>query len=237
MYSFKKVFIIHLVNNLLNPVFRQIAFKGSNKTLYRADATGEFVLSFEGEDSKLCMIRNRISQIIFELLSDCGVANHYIKPHGMKEQKVVALEMLPFFVNVVGSTTDAVAKRLMCAPGMKLKNYLVELILKQNDNPVVSKEHIVSFDWIKAGEWEKIELSARRSMDIIYSFFKAFGFTVSAVCLEFGRMYKDGLAHDILLADEMSLQNIQLSIDDMVGMTEIDTYVEVAKRLGILKYE
>ena len=225
------------MNNLLNPVFRQVAFKGNSKTLYRADANGEFVLAFEGEDNKLSMIRNRISQVIFELLSDCCVPNHYIRPHSVKEQKVVALEMLPFSVSMFISTNADIAQRLMCAQGMKLRSYLMELHLKQEGIPVVSKEHIASFGWLNSGEWGKIELSSRRVVDIVYSFFKAFGCTVASISLEFGRMYKEGAVHDILLADEMSLKNIELTIDDMVDLTTEQVYIEVAKRLGILKYE
>lgn len=225
------------MNNLLNPVFRQVAFKGTNKILYRCDTPGEFILSFEGEDNRLCIVRNRISQIIFELLTDCYVANHYIRSHGTKEQKVVALEMLPFTTNIYMSTTEALSKRLHCSANMKLRNYLIELTLKSPSHAVVSKDHIVSFDWLKQGEWEKIEQNSKRIMDIVYSFFKAFGCTVSALSLEFGRMYKDGAAQDILLADEMSLNNIQLSIDDMVGLSQTETSIEIAKRLGILKYE
>ena len=226
------------MSNLLNPVFRQIAFKGKNKTLYKSDVVGELVLSFEGEDN-FAIVRNRISQRLFQLLSECCVPNHFIKSYGTKEQKIIALEMLPFVVNGYFETTPYMASRLYCPQGIKLKNYLLELQLKnhETEHAIISKEHLINFEWVKEFEWEKIQSTFRRVMDIIYSFFKAFGCTVSTISMEFGRSYKDGLPCDILLADELNLKNIKMIVDDMIDLNEFELKNEVAKRLGILKYE
>lgn len=227
------------MSNLLNPVFRQVVFKGATKVLYKSDNHGEFILSYENVDNKFGIIRNKISQIVFELLGECGVSNHFIRSYGLKEQKVVALEMLPFLVNICATTTEDVATRLFCGQGMRLKNYLLEFKMKQQgkEYPIISQEHIINFEWMNAQQLEKVKIYSNRAMDIVYSFFKAFGCIVSAIQLEFGRSYKDGQFHDVLLADEMSPKNIKLTVDDMIDLNEDEIYMEVAKRLGILKYE
>lgn len=227
------------MSNVLNPAFRQVVFKGNNKTLYRSENDGEFVIAFEEENNNFAIIRNKTSQILFELLSDCGVSNHFVKSNGLKEQKVTALEMLPFVTTVYTSTTDDMAKRLDCGKGMKLKNYLLELKMKQSgrEYPIISKDHVLSFDWISESELEKLSASANRVMDILYSFFKAFGCTISAIDLEFGRSYSNGIAKDIVLADELSVRNIKMLVDDMLLLQGHDLVIEIAKRLGILKYE
>lgn len=227
------------MGNLLNPVFRQIASKGNNKTLYKSDALGELLLFFEGED-KFAIVRNRISQRLFELLAECCIPNHFLKSHGTREQKVVALEMLPFIVNGYFETTASMASRLNCSQGIKLKSYLLELEMKRHgeeEHPIIAKEHVLNFAWLSELEWEKLENNFRRVMDIIYGFFKAFGCTVSMLSLEFGRLYKDGAPFDIMLADELSLNKIKIIVDDMIDLTEQEVQIEVAKRLGILKRE
>ncbi len=227
------------MSNLLSPIFRQTAYKGENKILYKSDSIGQFILSFDNADAKICMIRNKISQVIFELLSECGIPNHFLKAHGLKEQTVIALEMMPFVVNIHTSTNADIANRLYCQEGMKLKNYLIEFRMKVKDKvyPVISKEHVVNFEWVNQVEAEKIVNMATRIMDVLYGFFRAYDCTVSSISLEFGRMYKDGVAQDILLADEMSPKNISFIPNDMLEVSNEDLYVELAKRFGILKYE
>lgn len=227
------------MSNLVNPAFRQVAFKGENKVLYKADGTGEFVLSFDSDNSKISIIRSRFSQIVFDLLTECAIPNHFLRAHGQKEQIVTALEMLPFIVNVHTSTNQDMSNRLYCAEGIKLRSSLLELKMRVQgkDYPVISKEHAINFGWITEDDWQKIITSAYRTMDVLYGFFRAYDATITSISLEFGRRYKDGVAQGILLADEMSPKNISLIINDMIGVEEEEIYFEMAKRLGILKYE
>ena len=225
------------MSNVINPVFRQTAIKGRSKTFFKSDNLGQFILLFDAEDPKISLIRNRISQIVFELLTDCFIPNHFIKNHGLKEQVVSALEMLPFAINIHAFTDAAMATRLHCATGMRLKNYLIEIALKDESNTLLSSEHVVGFEWLTKQECELVFNYSRRIMDIIYSFFKAFGIIVTSCKLEYGRGYVEGQMYDILLADEMSPKNISFMIPDMIEEDEKSLYIEIAKRLGIFKYE
>lgn len=229
--------------------------KGGNKILYKSEGTGEFILSFDDEDAKLCAISNKISQIIFELLTEAGVPNHFLKAHGQKEQVIVALEMLPFICNIHTATTGDMANRLSCASGMKLKKNLLELKLKRpnvsglrdhvnasksdrkREGSIISSEHVLNFEWVTKDEWQKIHTISLRIMDVLYGFFRALDCTINSIALEFGRMYKNGTVHDILLADEMTPRNISFSINDMLEIEPKEMYIELAKRLGVLKYE
>lgn len=227
------------MNNLLNPVFRQVALRGRNKILYKGEQVGDFVLAFDDEDPQMSMIRNKISNMIFELLSECGVQNHFIKPHGIKEQTVVALEMLPFMVEMHSHTNADLAKRFHCQEGVRFKNYLMEIKIKdaKQEYSLISQDHIINFEWVNNVESAKIVAVAHRVMDILYGFFRAYDCTLNSVRLEFGRRYVDGVAKDILIADEMSPKNLQFTFNDVCDLNENDLYIEMAKRLGILKYE
>jgi len=227
------------VNNLLNPVFRQIALKGRTKVLYKGDEVGQFVLAFEDENMQASIIRNKISHLIFELLGECGVSNHFIRQNGPKEQVVTALETLPFVVDIFTQTDADLAKRFHCQEGLKFKSYLAEVRVKDSSKEysLISKEHLLNFEWISLEESSKIFSVSHRVMDILYGFFRAYDCTVQSVRLEFGRSYKDGVATGVLLADEMSPKNINFVFNDTLDVSGEDLYFEVAKRLGILKCE
>lgn len=227
------------MENILTPNFRQIAIKGKNKTFFRADALGEFVMFFEG-DMLQTTLRNKVSQIIYELLNDYSISHHFVRANGQKEQVVSALEMIPFVLNISAYTTQSIVQQLRCSSGMRLKTYLIEMNLKNFDMAFVSAEHVIAFEWITRQDWEFINETARRVMDIISAYFKAYDATVTNIKLEFGRSYKNGKVQGMVIGDELNFRNIEFFINNAPSLNPSDIlqkeqlHREMAIRFGIL---
>jgi phosphoribosylaminoimidazole-succinocarboxamide synthase len=217
------------MDNVLMPSFRQIAINGKNKTLFRGNNMGEFILMYQDPSA---IVRNKMSQIVFNLLTDCFIPNHFIKEYGPKEQTVIALEMMPFIVGVHAFTNDQMARRLQCASGVRLRNYIVEISLKDSPDVVISPDHVMGFEWIKQNEWNVIYDLSKRIMDILYGFFSALDVVVASVRLEFGRRYQGGSLIDIYLGDEMSWRNISFIIPDLL---DADPMMEIARRMNVIR--
>lgn len=225
------------IDNLVTPAFRQVAIKGINKVFYKSDEIGKFNLSFVDEDNKIAFIRNRVCTILWNLLSEANIANHFVKSTGPNEQMVHSLEMLPFFVEGYLLTDEKLSKRLGCSQGIKLKNHLIEVFLKnkENSNPIIGRDHLINFEWVNEKEWDQILNDTKRILDVFQGFFKAFGVSLVSVKVEFGRLYQNGNFLKLMAGDEMSLKNIQVSFDDMLDVGEEDTMLELAKRFDVLK--
>jgi len=223
------------VINLIDPSFRQVAIKGKNKTLYATEEKGVFTLSFEEENEDIAILRSKISHQLFSVIKDCSIANHFVSVSGIKEMNVRALEVLPFVTNIYSFTNNVLSKRLFCASNMKLKNYLIELHMKNTPNEtLISQEHVLSFGWLTEQEMQKLNDVTKRVMDIFYGHFKALGITITSISLEFGKFYDSGKVLDVLVCDELSPKNISFHIDDKLKCSYEEACVEFATRMGIL---
>lgn len=226
------------VTNLINPAFRQVAIKGNNKILYKTEEKGVFTMSFEEDDEDIAILRSKITQLLFSLLSDCSISNHFISIAGLKELKVRALEPLPFIFKVYSFTNEELSKRLFCSSNIKLKKYLNEIHMKNTPSEsLISKDHVLTFGWLTLQEMEKMTLIANRVMDIFYGFFKAIGITITALNLEFGKVYESGKISDILIIDELSPKTMNFYIEGKLKASVQEACIEFSKRLGILKYD
>lgn len=226
-------------DNLVSPIFRQSVISGNNKNLYKGSEKGIFILSFLDNSEKISHIRNRISAVIWDLLTHIGVNNHFLRISGPREQIVSSLEMLPFFLEVHNITNQEFSDRIGCSAGIKLPKGLVEIRFKapEKGDPIISREHISSFGLLKDGEWDELSSATIRVNDILQGFFKALGITLVSMRLDFGRLYRNGEKISMCLGDEMSPKNLSLSIDDMLDLDSDILYFEVAKRFGILRDE
>ncbi len=218
------------MDNIINPFFKKLAIKGKNKNFHKV-SDYEFDMIFESEENQISFIRAAMSKIIFELLSDCFVPNHFIKVSGIKEHTIKPLEMVPFIFSIHSFTNQDLANRLGCASEIKLKKYLIEHYLKNDSKPnLVSSEHILVFQILTQEELQYLNTLCIKIMDIIYSFFKAFNLIVTSINLEFGRNYNYEKNESFFLGDELS----PFTINFFLSEDKKSQCFEVAKRLGII---
>lgn len=225
--------------NIITKAFRNKISEGNSKIVYQSDVKGQFHLYFKESDSlnDFGVLKKSISDIFFSLLTDCGINNHFIVSTGIREQKVVALEMLPFFFTVHAYATQSISQRFFIPNGTKLNNYLIEIMVKNaNGETPIAREHIVNFNWLQNEKLDYIQTQALRVMDVFSGFFKALNITLFSVDLRFGKKYKqDAESFDCILGDEITLKNLKIRLNDSLTYDEKDTYFKLAERLSLLK--
>ena len=192
------------------------------------------------------VLNNRISEHILSNLSQIGIKNHLVKRLNMREQVIKLVEIIPVEFIARNIATGSITKRLGIEDGTVLKEPLIEYCLK-NDNlgdPIIAEEHILTFEWARKEEIEKIKKMILRINDFMIGMFRGVGIKLIDFKLEFGRL-KSSEKKDVILADEISPDTCRLwdSITDKKLDKDrfrkdlgdlIPAYTEVAKRLGIL---
>ena len=190
------------------------------------------------------ILNNRISEYILTNLSQVGIKNHLVKRINMREQLIKHVGIIPIEFIVRNIATGSLTKRLGIEDGTVLDEPLIEYCLKNDDlgDPLVSREHILSLDWMNVMELELINEQCKRINDFLLGFFRGVGIKLVDFKIEFGRSAKD---NSIILADEISPDTCRLwdsstekKLDKDIFRKDlgnlIEGYQEVARRLNIL---
>ena len=190
------------------------------------------------------ILNNRISEYILQNLNQVGIKNHLVKRINMREQLIKFVEIIPIEFIVRNIATGSLTKRLGIEDGTVLNRPLIEYCLKNDElgDPLISREHILTFDWLKIIELNWITEECRRINDFLQGMFRAVGIKLVDFKVEFGRSSQD---NSIILADEISPDTCRLwdakterKLDKDIFRKDlgnlIDGYQEVARRLDIL---
>ena len=109
-------------------------------------------------------------------------------------------------------------------------------------DPLISKEHILTFKWATKKEIEKIDKQLNRINDFLVGMFRGVGIKLVDFKVEFGRLKN---SNEVILADEISPDtcrrwdmNTEKKLDkdrfrNNLGNL-VEAYQDVARRLGIL---
>ena len=162
----------------------------------------------------------------------------------MREQLIKKAEIFPIEFIVRNIATGSLTKRLGIEEGTVLDNPLIEYCLKDDKlgDPLISKEHILTFKWATKKEIEKIDKQLNRINDFLVGMFRGVGIKLVDFKVEFGRLKN---SNEVILADEISPDTCRLW--DMNTEKKLDkdrfrkdlgniiqAYQEVARRLGIV---
>ncbi len=225
----------------------KIIFATEDKTLviqhFKDDATAYNNQKKEIIEGK-GILNNRISEHVLSNLNQIGIKNHLVKRINMREQLVKFVEIIPIEFIVRNIATGSLTKRLGIEEGTVLEGPLIEYCLKNDDlgDPLISKEHILTFDWLNIMELDWISEECRRINDFLQGMFRAVGIKLVDFKVEFGRSSQD---NNIILADEISPDTCRLwdstteqKLDKDIFRKNlgnlIEGYQEVARRLNIL---
>ena len=195
------------------------------------------------------VLNNFISELLMNRLSEINIPTHFIKRINMREQLIHQLEIIPIEVVVRNISTGSLVKRLGIEEGKILSRPITEFYLKDDKlgDPLISEEHIITFEWASANELEEIMSLSSRINDFLIGFFLSQKIRLVDFKLEFGRFW-DQDEQIIMLADEISPDNCRLwdiqtnkKLDKdrfRHDLGEVDkAYKEVAYRLGVLSEE
>jgi phosphoribosylaminoimidazole-succinocarboxamide synthase len=169
----------------------------------------------------------------------------------MREQLIKHAEVVPIEFIVRNIATGSLSTRLGIADGTILEKPLLEYCYKDDalGDPLVAKEHILTFDWATQEEISEIDKMTFRINDILQGLFRGIGIKLVDFKLEYGRIWnKETEKQEIVLVDEISPDTCRLwdaksekKLDkdrfrkDLGNI--IQAYQEVARRLGIMPEE
>ena len=192
------------------------------------------------------VLNNFISELIMTRLTDINIPNHFIKRLNMREQLIKKLEIIQIEVVVRNIAAGSLSQRLGIDEGKVLNRPLIEFYLKDDklNDPIISEEHIIAFDWATHSELEEIISLSTRINDFLTGYFYSQNIRLVDFKLEFGRFWNND-EQSIMLADEISPDNSRLwdlytnkKMDKdrfRHDLGEVDkAYKEVAYRLGVL---
>ena len=188
------------------------------------------------------LLNNIISEHVMGVLGDAGITTHFIRRLNDREQLIRRLEIVPVEVVVRNVAAGSICPRLGLDEGAPLPATLVEFCLKDDalGDPIIAREHILTFGWASAPEFDQIVAETHKINHLLTEMFAAIDLRLIDFKLEFGRTL-DGT---VMLADEISPDNCRLwqvgtdeKMDkdrfrrDLGGLTE--AYSEIARRLGL----
>ena len=232
----------------------KIIYETNDKSLviqhFKDDATAFNALKKANIEGK-GVLNNRISEYLLSSLGQCGIQTHLIKRLNMREQLIKQVQIIPIEFVVRNIATGSLTKRLGISEGTVLEKPLLEYYLKNDEleDPLISKEHIYSFEWANEKEIEVIDKMSLRINDILQGIFRGVGIKLVDFKLEFGRIWnKDKEVNEVILADEISPDTCRLwdiKTDKKLDKDRfrkdlgnlIEAYQDVARRLGIMPEE
>ena len=237
-------------------VSKKILYEGKAKQLFETKKPFELVQFFKDDatafnkkkheiiDSK-GVLNNLISEFIFTYLGNNNIPNHFIERLSPREQLIKKVEIIPIEVVVRNIAAGTFSNRFGIEEGEDLPKTLIEFNLKddENDDPLVSEEHMKVFGWAKEDEIVTMKKYAFEINALLQKLFKEINITLVDFKIEFGRYYSNN-NYEIILADEISPDSCRLW--DMSSNEKLDkdrfrrnigglieAYKEVATRLKI----
>jgi len=257
IFVFGQVFISPRRDTTMNSKRKKI-YEGKAKILYEGPEPGTLIqyfkddaTAFNGEKKAQLegkgVINNRISEFVMSRLNGIGVTNHFIKRLNLREQLIREVEIIPLEVVCRNIVAGSMSQRLGIEEGTPLPRSIIEFYYKKDElnDPMVTEEHITAFNWATTQELDDILAMTVRVNDYLSGMFGAVGITLIDFKIEFGRVWENDFAR-VILADEISPDSCRLW-DTATGEkldkdrfrrdlgNVIESYTEVAKRLGIMK--
>jgi phosphoribosylaminoimidazole-succinocarboxamide synthase len=237
---------------------RKKIYEGKAKILYEGPEPGTLIQYFKDDATAFNaqkkavlegkgVINNRISEYVMTRLNAIGVQNHFIKRLNLREQLIKEVEIIPLEVVCRNVAAGSLATRLGLTEGQPLPRSIIEFYLKDDKlgDPMVTEEHITAFNWASTQEIDDMLAMTLRVNDFLSGLFGGVGITLVDFKIEYGRIWEGDFSR-VILADEISpdscrlwdtITNEKLDKDrfrrDLGNV--IESYTEVAKRLGIMK--
>ncbi|MBO9559606.1 MAG: phosphoribosylaminoimidazolesuccinocarboxamide synthase [Caulobacter sp.] len=237
---------------------RKKIYEGKAKILYEGPEPGTLIQYFKDDATAFNaqkkavlegkgVINNRISEYIMTRLNAIGVQNHFIRRLSLREQLIKEVEIIPLEVVVRNIAAGSIATRLGLTEGTPLPRSIIEFYYKDDKlgDPMVSEEHITAFNWAATQEIDDMMAMALRVNDYLSGLFSGVGITLVDFKIEFGRVYEGDFSR-VILADEISPDSCRLwdsATNEKMDKDRfrrdlgnvIESYTEVARRLGIMK--
>ena len=225
---------------------------GKAKSMFTTNNPDELVMEFRDDASAFDgkkraslagkgAVNNQFNAFIMNYLGNNGIEHHLIDLIDNTHSLVRSLDMFPIECVIRNRATGSICKRLGTKDGLILKKPLFEFFLKDDDlgDPLINRNHIVSFGWAKDDQLDEMIKISHEVNDLLTKLFSKSGMILVDFKLEFGVSN-----NEILLGDEFTPDGCRLWDDQTLEKLDkdrfrqdlgdvIESYHMVAHRLGM----
>ena len=225
---------------------------GKAKSMFTTNNPDELVMEFRDDASAFDgkkraslagkgSVNNQFNAFIMNYLGNNGIEHHLIDLIDNTHSLVRSLDMFPIECVIRNRATGSICKRLGTKDGLILKKPLFEFFLKDDDlgDPLINRNHIVSFGWAKDVQLDEMIKISHEVNDLLTKLFSNSGMILVDFKLEFGVSN-----NKILLGDEFTPDGCRLWDDQTLEKLDkdrfrqdlgdvIESYHMVAHRLGM----
>nr|MDD6336689.1 phosphoribosylaminoimidazolesuccinocarboxamide synthase [bacterium] len=210
---------------------------------YKDDATAFNGLK-KGTITGKGVVNNRMSNLLFRYLEDCGIPTHFVEELDDRTTVVRRVTIVPLEVIVRNIAAGSFCKRYGAVEGMDLKNPTVEFSYKNDElgDPLINTSHATALGLATQQTIDDITDMTLRINEALKAYFAKVGIILVDFKLEFG-ITPEG---KLILADEISPDTCRLW--DATTRQKLDkdrfrqdlggvegAYQEVYHRLGLDK--
>lgn len=191
----------------------KMLYEGKAKQIYKTDQPSVVLVkykdaatAFNGEKKAELAgkgeMNNRISSFFFQLLTEEGIDNHFVREVSACEQLVKKVDIIPLEVVVRNRVAGSMAKRLGLEEGKILPQPVVEFYYKKDElgDPLLTEDHIAILDLASPRQLAKLKEIALKVNRFLSQWLDQREILLVDFKLEFGVDDKG----EILLADEIS---------------------------------
>lgn len=176
-------------------------------TVYKDDATA-FNAQKKGQIYGKGAINCTITQALFQMLEQEGIATHYIDCPSPNQMRVKAVKIIPVEVVVRNIAAGSLCRQTGLPEGKLLPKPLVEYYLKDDDlgDPLLTRDRLFLLEIVTPEQLQILEEMALKINHHLQEFFTRCNITLVDFKLEFGI----DAQNQILLADEISPDTCRL---------------------------
>ncbi|KXG73796.1 phosphoribosylaminoimidazolesuccinocarboxamide synthase [Thermotalea metallivorans] len=196
----------------------EMLYEGKAKKVFKTEDPNRYVVvykddatAFNGEKKGTIedkgIVNNKMSALLFKLLEEKGVPNHFESLLSDREMLVKAVKILPLEVIVRNVAAGSLAKRLGLEEGVEMKTTVLEFCYKNDalGDPMINDYHIEAMELATKEQLEEIKRYAFQVNEVLKEFFIQKGLKLIDFKLEFG-LYQG----KVILADEISPDTCRL---------------------------
>ncbi|KJF28774.1 phosphoribosylaminoimidazolesuccinocarboxamide synthase [Clostridium aceticum] len=196
----------------------QMLYEGKAKKVYKTSHEDQYIVeykddatAFNGEKKGTItnkgIVNNQMTALIFSILKEQGIDNHYIETLSDREMLVKAVKILPVEVILRNAAAGSIAKRLGLEEGKIFKTPVLEFCYKNDalGDPMINEDHVMVLELATEEEIKAIKVLTIKINDVLKKFFIEKNLKLIDFKLEFG-LYKG----QVILADEISPDTCRL---------------------------
>ena len=183
------------------------------------------------------VLNNHISAHIMQYLKSKRIPTHFEEKLNDREQLIKKCEIIPIEFVVRNITAGSIAKKLGIKEGLKLKKPLLEYYYKEDslDDPMISREHLITFGWATNSELKKIDNSWYVKIKIDSYYMKYIiqkgSITIDGVSLTINEVYTDEFSVMVIPHTYTNTIFKNYKVGSILN-TEIDILAKYIEKLG-----